>query len=553
MDHQESQPDTPHHGAQLQDSLEFWPSSRTNFAFFPEDFPFQGTAGDQQWFPTSTKVPGSNTTFMPPQGAYPPLQQPSIAKRNTIQQVRSQAGTPRPSTKRQKIEPRILMNEQHHIERCLSQSGAESTCCSSCPDSPPCVEPDCSLVVPCTDKSCAVPVCTDPCLDIGNQAILDQTRRLTNWENSVWTPQSPRAPSQDGENIGTVIDPSLGGFDRIEYPHGESPYSNAPSMVLNDVPTPYSPRTSHATPQSAIYQSQQTYDNDILSGAGAMFHPSTTAFNGQSFGSAPNKNSSFTFSCRWDGCDRTTFPSLDDWLPHLHKEHLDPQLTFHCPVPEENCPIDIEYNGLFGHLEDTHGYNFMNENSFSCPAPDCDPAETYCDPSLLHNHFDYVHATPTKGTLQCRVDSCNTGFADPGQLSCHLNDVHNLPVSLPTSQDIDLTLPRTVPKDTPTLRQSNLPSNDSFSTTQPGNGAPDQPLAHTCKWIYSFGLCGRICNSEAELQTHVTNDHLNSLDKGTGYNCHWQGCGRHSKRGEKSGFSQRGKLERHMATHTGCK
>jgi hypothetical protein len=195
----------------------------------------------------------------------------------------------------------------------------------------------------------------------------------------------------------------------------------------------------------------------------------------------------------------------------------------------------------------------MNEESFSCPAPDCDPAETYCDPSLLHNHFDYVHATPTKGTLQCRVDSCNTGFADPGQLSCHLNDVHKLPVSLPSNQDIDLTIPPTVSKNTFIERQSNLPNNDSISSIQPGKGVPDQALAHTCKWIHSFGVCGRVCNSEAELQTHVTNEHLNSLDKGTGYNCHWQGCGRHTKRGEKSGFSQRGKLERHMATHTGCK
>jgi hypothetical protein len=499
---------------------------------------------------SSMAVPYANPILTPPEKAYRPPQRPSIEKRNPKQRTRSpQAPTVRPSSKRQRVAPRIRSDEEDPFERCPSQSGSQSTCCSSCPDSPPCAEPDCNLLVPCTEKTCGVPVCTDPCLDIATQnqlSISDQTRRLTNWDNSVWTPQSPRALSQKGDvSNGNIIDPTLRGFDRPEHPAGESPYSDPPSMVNNDLPTPYSPHTSQSTPQSNGYE--LTYDKDVLSGAGAMFHPSTDAFNGQSFGLSDSRDSSFTFNCRWDGCGQASFPTQDDWIPHFHQQHLDPQLTFRCPIPGQDCPPDIGFN-IFDHLENDHGYNFIDESTFSCPAPTCDSTEKFCDPSLLHNHFDHAHAVPTEGTLQCRLDACNAGFTDPVQLISHINEFHDLPIPLPSLDDIDLTVP---PEGSKT--QTSVLTNDSYASILPENGASDQGPADTCKWVNGHSVCGKLCNSEVDLQNHITIDHLNLLDKTSGYNCQWHGCGRRDKRGEKSGFSQRGKLERHMATHTGCK
>jgi hypothetical protein len=72
-------------------------------------------------------------------------------------------------------------------------------------------------------------------------------------------------------------------------------------------------------------------------------------------------------------------------------------------------------------------------------------------------------------------------------------------------------------------------------------------------WKTDDQVCGLICQSEVELQTHIKCNHLDSLDKRSGYRCLWEDCKRKEMPLEKQRFSQRGKLERHMATHTNCK
>jgi hypothetical protein len=78
---------------------------------------------------------------------------------------------------------------------------------------------------------------------------------------------------------------------------------------------------------------------------------------------------------------------------------------------------------------------------------------------------------------------------------------------------------------------------------------------HVCQWSGQDGIpCGETHPSTTTLHNHIKERHLAVLDKKSAYKCRWEGCNRAEKRGEdKSGFSQRGKLERHMATHTGCK
>lgn len=70
-----------------------------------------------------------------------------------------------------------------------------------------------------------------------------------------------------------------------------------------------------------------------------------------------------------------------------------------------------------------------------------------------------------------------------------------------------------------------------------------------CEWEGDTeAACGRVFSSAEELQKHVKETHIAVLKKKTGYYCCWAGCGRRER-----GFSQKGKVERHMQTHTGCR
>ncbi|TVY34514.1 Zinc-responsive transcriptional regulator [Lachnellula subtilissima] len=304
-------------------------------------------------------------------------------------------------------------------------------------------------------------------------------------------------------------------------------------MVNGGLQAPYPPYTSQHVPQPNIYPS--TYGTEVPSGVGAVFRPSMDSFDEQSSGLPNNDHGSFNFSCRWDGCEQASFPSQADWFPHFHQDHLDPQLKFVCPISGQDIPLD---NGLsmVDHLENGHGYSFMDENSLSCPGVTCDPTEKYCDPSRLHNHFDHAHAMPTGGMLSCRLDTCQARLPDQATFISHMNESHNLAIPFPSIDNI-------------VLPQSSVLANDST----PKNVKPDHGTAHCCKWVDGYTICEKMCTSEMDLQNHIANDHLTTLDKYSGYHCQWHNCGRRQKRTENPGFSQRGKLERHMATHTGFK
>lgn len=553
MDPQNPLPETPHYNMTPQNSADIWASYQGSF--LPPGESSNGE-GDRHPWPSMTwngPVPALNSTRVPQseRKISHPLRKAGCGS-SPSKQPRSSPHIPtaRPSSKRQRISPRIRSDEEESVDECLSQSGSQTSCCSSCPDSPPCVEPDCTLAVPCTDRSCEVPVCTAPCLDIASQnqlAFSEHTRRFGNWQDSTWGPQTTEALLRKDPASDKLVDMTLEGACRAGYPVDSSPYSNIPSVVNNDAATPFSRSLSRP---NTNYDSQSSYISGVLSGTGALFTHSN-GLDGQSFEPVQDVNSSLSFNCPWDGCEQPSFISQDEWLPHLHEQHLDPQLTFRCPIPGDTCPTDIGFDFL-GHLEDSHGYNF--EDTFNCPAPNCDPSETYYDPSMLHNHFDHAHATPIEGTLHCRLDACNSGFTDPTQLFDHISHFHGLPIKLPSGEDIDLLVPPKTSQDTALLQRNDIPDADALSPVVPESkpDSPDQTTQHVCKWTSAVTPCGKICKSEADLQNHVTHDHLNLLDKGTGYNCQWQGCGRRDKRGLKSGFSQRGKLERHMATHTGC-
>jgi hypothetical protein len=461
-----------------------------------------------------------------------------------------------PYSKRQKVSTEPFTSNQTPAT-CAGQdecsSVSQSSCCSSCSEGIPCAAPDCDAqriaVVPCTKQGCEQPVCTSPCLPaaIQNQQIeldpgtVPPSSRLSAWDNSAWNPEAPRASTQmNTDSPESLIDPALMAFDGPEYGY-TSPAPKTPHLEDNNISTPYSPNNALPTPQFSSYHPQSTYASDsaaILSGTGTWSDPSVGQWQNQSFDTS-NTGSGFSmFNCPWDGCQQP-FPSQQDWIPHLHRDHVDPQMTFGCPLQGETCPPTIGSNPL-DHLEADHGYHFdINSGGFSCPAPACPPGETFCNPAMLHNHFDHAHATPAHGSLRCQLDTCNTIFEGPQKLFAHINEHHQFLAPISNEGDIDLN------SHGETVKLANNMSNAESS---------NEERPHACRWKNDDGFfCGLVCKSEDELQTHVKNEHLAHMGGKSGYVCQWEGCKRLEKRGDKLGFSQRGKLERHMSTHTGCK
>jgi hypothetical protein len=514
----------------------------------------------------------------PQRSQFPPSKQTNLQSRHITSSTYRQAMMPPrrdqiPASKRQRMEaslgqkenPQSTVRSSH--ENINEPTKATSECCSSCPDGEVCTESKCApwgehemddddddaaRVVSCSRQSCAEAACPDPCLTVGIQkqnlyGILAPEKSVGNWMDSTWNPQAERNLSERNSLLGGgLFESQPPGFDGAEYVSASaSPAPTTPSMG-NNVETPFSPTPGIPTPQFTSFpQSQSAYSNpsgNMLSGAGGMFNPPTDQWSNQ-FGQFDNNSS--LFHCTWNGCGQTIM-NYHDWLPHLHSEHIDPQMTFNCPIQEESCPPTITDNPL-NHLQKDHGYNFdLGNGNINCPDPTCvEGGEVFCNPAMLHHHFDNVHAIPNQGYLHCQLDTCDAFFQGWDQLQSHFVNDHQLPVIPHKDNDINLQL---------TAPINRTPKEDLISSEGQDTSPAVPEVPHTCKWKDRGSICGKICTSEDDLQTHLKNDHLSSLDKSSGYRCQWEGCIREKARGEqKSGFSQRGKLERHMATHTNCK
>jgi hypothetical protein len=545
-------------------------------------FQFSPYGSDQKDFATA---PSPGLSLQPSQAHHPQtMNQPYQPDAFNLAERQRARHTPtirtQPSIKRQKVAHPVSSSYEGQQLREMtaevdggSVAGPESECCSSCSDGIPCASPDCAPcsepgcnsktieVIPCNKKACEQPACTDQCLATGiqtQQALFDQgvvlsERLMSNLVEPPWNAQVPRNALQMRKgSLDCVIDPVLKVFDDAENVSASaSPAPTTPSMG-NNAPTPYSPSTGLPTPQLGLFPRQNLYamhSGDDLSGTGAMFNSLSHQWPEQTFSQSSDPNNASMFQCTWDGCYQP-FTSYEDWLPHLHRDHVDPQMIFGCPIQAENCPQTINANPL-DHLQIDHGFNFnMNNSNFSCPAPNCLPTETFCDPAMLHNHFDHAHATPAQGGLRCRLEKECNFFGDYNQLFSHINEHHQLP-PVPKDEEINFSQPSGTAAPAAAVHPKR-PTDAGSSDAENGGSATNEAV-HCCKWKASNEICGFICQSEVELQTHIKHSHLDFLDKHSGYKCMWEDCKRKEMPNEKEGFSQRGKLERHMATHTNCK
>lgn len=138
---------------------------------------------------------------------------------------------------------------------------------------------------------------------------------------------------------------------------------------------------------------------------------------------------------------------------------------------------------------------------------------------------------------QCLWGACGIEVEGIEELKSHLRHEHLVPASAPVTASA---------------------SASASTSTCVGEGEEEE--VRRCEWQDARDsggteegsggsrVCGKEFGSAEELQKHAKEAHIAVLKKKTGYYCCWAGCGRRER-----GFSQKGKVERHMQTHTGCK
>ncbi|ESZ96416.1 hypothetical protein SBOR_3148 [Sclerotinia borealis F-4128] len=432
-----------------------------------------------------------------------------------------------------------IVQEAHQVN-----PDATSECCSSCASGSMCSESDCTrdyvvATVACTSPECEQPVCTSPKCDppiytepcIGDSSLGRQASVVegSHFSEKIFSccvsPVSRGAASQ-----ASILQLDAPGFPTYQAPHQMSHASapTTPSVAMN-METPHLDSTVFQTPGLHMHQPTNDTADSSLSGTGMRFGDGLEMF-----------------SCNWLDCGQPMHDQ-NEWHKHFHQKHIDPQFVFNCPIPSGSCQNPLDSNPL-DHLQMNHGFNLdENINGFSCPAPECLPGEMYCDPSMFHNHLDQMHATPLQGELQCQIDSCNTLYQDSNQFFSHLNHHHNLPIPMTPIEEINLSK---IPIQAEVEAKES--AKEEFAPTA-RTEVPEADNHLSCKWLVKNHICARVFTSEDDLQSHVKDAHLPALNKISGYFCQWQGCSRKQKMGSRDGFSQRGKLERHMASHTGFK
>jgi len=306
--------------------------------------------------------------------------------------------------------------------------------------------------------------------------------------------------------------------------------------IANDLETPFS-SGEFSTPQITSNASHHSnIDSSVLSGAGTLFDSETGGWLDTTFDTSNTGNISFPFNCAWTGCEQPLYNQFE-LLQHMHNTHVDPQMTFYCPLQTDGCPPQLDSNPL-EHMRAFHGYTLDNDTKANCPSVSCPPDQLF-NLAMLHKHIDQEHTANNLGSLHCDWNSCNTNFPSSTQFLSHLEE--HFP-SLETQKGSSI------------RHEINPSSVDQYPTTIPDDEIPVKEDEHRCRWkMVNSNFCDKVFTSPKELQEHLKEHHLKILNKKTGYYCQWDGCKRGTKPGKPDSFTQRGKLERHMASHTNCK
>jgi hypothetical protein len=199
-----------------------------------------------------------------------------------------------------------------------------------------------------------------------------------------------------------------------------------------------------------------------------------------------------------------------------------------------------------------------------------------CGPHSFSNDFYDTSYNTNGGSMMPQSYDAMNGFAFDHNQDCQYTGMYydmgaNTVAHMPFDQNIMKQAPSLSPMSTGpqhsfAFSQDSTPSSAStfpsplqqtseIPQTQrhraPSN-ASTISAAPTCRWEVEKGvICGHICETSAQLQSHIQQAHTAPLRKANGFTCEWQGCPRREKGGDS--FAQRSKLDRHIQSHTGCK
>ena len=229
--------------------------------------------------------------------------------------------------------------------------------------------------------------------------------------------------------------------------------------------------------------------------------------------------------CKWvqggSQCDTTLYGwrALDY---HVQEQHIKPQTSLHCQW--NHCEEDIDPSALLSHVKRKHS---PAGNEHVCLWQGCDAM--FEDADDLDRHLKTGHVS--KNELHCEWERCGATAIDPKDLSLHLQTDHLM--------------------DPGSISLGNSTTSDNSRVI----AKSDVVEEHVCQWMLESGddveqvACGMSCETAGHLQQHLKEAHLKAVTSRFDLSCRWKHC----ERGAGKPFSQKGKLERHLVTHTGCK
>ncbi|KAL9098871.1 MAG: hypothetical protein Q9163_005548 [Psora crenata] len=263
-----------------------------------------------------------------------------------------------------------------------------------------------------------------------------------------------------------------------------------------------------------------------------------------------------SLDCQWQTSGQqceVSMPSSNSLSQHVFQTHIQPQALLPCKW--NRCGDQVEVDDIPNHVWHYHGPT-PKADSFVCLWQGC--GQNFSTTESLDVHMKAAHCR-----ISCHWDGCEQATTSEKALKAHVDKKHINKVICHGS------ISRTPSVSSPLTPQVVLngahgvflgPKTSVPPLDASGGGVvqhrPKNAGEKTCQWSGDrpSEICGKTFVDGNDLQAHVEEHHVKALRafEASGsklpdstYPCRWQGCK------NKSLFTERSKLVRHIYTHTG--
>ncbi|KAI5808822.1 hypothetical protein DFH27DRAFT_241531 [Peziza echinospora] len=242
------------------------------------------------------------------------------------------------------------------------------------------------------------------------------------------------------------------------------------------------------------------------------------------------------YLCLWGSGCGVPFGDYYGLNNHVLQAHLHAQNGYVCRW--DACgEAENNLGRLLDHVKASHTSSSGHGNGHVCLWQGCNAS--FANSEDLEHHLANQHMPSKTTNILCQWEACGIQTSGLDGLATHLHNNHLAPA-----------VPHHDHSEHSERERSASVSTWANTESSGVSVVPEGENALTCKWCENEGdePCNQTFTSTYDLQTHTKEDHIAYLRKKTGYYCKWAGCHRREKE-----FSQKGKVERHMQTHTGFK